>query len=311
MYDNKDAKDKGFSKLTEDAIGFIKHTANEAKFHLDLSEEGELEEIFCSFEKRLAEKSKFNNELTQLLYRVQKSRKLLKKLHGIWKFESEEPREDVLRAIRGEANYGELEAILEKRNQLHCSYNYQEIRNVLLRKRKNEISDKYFKAWLILLCNSLNNNKYGFISNYFDEYSFCDTYNDKILLEMMAVLKDFNYKLSHNNFISYHKREKIQVIYLRHLFFNTSSNSKIFKAYFVDYKKKRFDVRIIDDALFDYKDELMYCDILNQHLDEDGDYIDEDGEYGFEPAELPEEKRLLEMFYGDEWTCDHELNFGD
>ena len=73
--------------------------------------------------------------------------------------------------------------------------------------------------------------------------------------------------------------------------------NKIFKAYFVDYKKKRFDVRIIDDALFDYKDEIMYCDILSHHLDEDGDYIDPNDEYSFEPAELIEETKLMNFFY--------------
>lgn len=304
MYD-KDLEKQSFSALAEDAIYFISYVANEAKIHFDLSEESELEKTFDSFEKRLREKSKFNSELMQLLYKVQKSRKLLKKLHETW--ETGEAQEDVMRAVRGEASYEELEVILKKTNKIGLYYNYQEIREVLLRKKKGEISDEYFKPWLILLANSLSCEKYEFLSNYFDACSFCDNYNDKTLSEMLATLKDFDYKLTHEDFICAHKRDKLQVIYLRHILFNDTLDSKIFQAYFVDYKKKRFDVRIIDDALFDYKDEIMYCDILSHHLDEDGDYIDPNDEYSFEPAELPEEARLHNIFYDEEWTCDHSL----
>ena len=302
---DKDLEKQGFPALAEDAIYFISYVANEAKIHFDLSEENELEKVFDSFEKRLREKSKFNSELMQLLYKVQKSRKLLKKLHETW--ESGEAREDVIRAIRGEASYEELEAILEKTNKIGTYYNYQEIRGVLLRKKKGEFGDEYFKSWLILLANSLSCEKYESLSNYFDACSFYDNYNDKTLSEMLATLKDFDYKLAHEDFIDAHKRDKLQVIYLRHILFNDTLDSKIFKAYFVDYKKKRFDVRIIDDALFDYKDEIMYCDILSHHLDEEGDYIDPNDEYYFEPAELPEEARLHNIFYDEEWTCDHSL----
>ena len=244
----------------------------------------------------------------QLLYKVQKSQKLLKKLHETW--ESGEAREDVIRAIRGEASYEELEAILEKTNKIGTYYNYQEIRGVLLRKKKGEFGDEYFKSWLILLANSLSCEKYEFLANHFDACSFYDNYNDKTISEMLATLKDFDYKLAHKDFIDAHKRDKLQVIYLRHILFNDTLDSKIFKAYFVDYKKKRFDVRIIDDALFDYKDEIMYCDILSHHLDEEGEFLVSEGEdLSVEPAELPEEKQLIELFYKENWICDHNLHF--
>ena len=302
---DKDLEKQGFPALAEDAIYFISYVANEAKIHFDLSEENELEKVFDSFEKRLREKSKFNSELMQLLYKVQKSRKLLKKLHETW--ENGEAQEYLISAVRGEASYEELEAILKKTNKIGTYYNYQEMREVLLRKKKGEIGDEYFKSWLILLANSLSCEKYEFLANHFDACSFYDNYNDKTLSEMLATLKDFDYKLAHEDFIDAHKRDKLQVIYLRHILFNDTLDSKIFKAYFVDYKKKRFDVRIIDDALFDYKDEIMYCDILSHHFDEDGDYIDPNDEYSFEPAELPEEARLHNIFYDEEWTCDHSL----
>ena len=57
MYD-KDLEKQGFSALAEDAIYFISYVANEAKIHLDLSEESELEKTFDSFEKTLARKIK-------------------------------------------------------------------------------------------------------------------------------------------------------------------------------------------------------------------------------------------------------------
>lgn len=308
MYD-KDFKNQSFSELSKDAIDFLKYIVKEAKFHVDLCEMGELENTFYNFENRLKEKAKFNDKLMQLLYKVQRSRKLLRKLHETWENESDKAQKNTIIAVRGEASYEELEAILKKPSKIVWYYNYQEIREVLLRKKRGEIADEYFKSWLILLSNSLNCDKYEFLSGYFDACSFCDKYDEKTLSEILATLKDFDYRLTHEDFIGGHKRDKLKVIYLRHIFFNTSSDSKIFMAYFVDYKKKRYDVRIIDDAIFDYKDELMYCDILSFHLDNEGDYMDSDDEYSFEPAELPEEKQLSEMFYQEGWTCDHELNF--
>jgi len=123
----------------------------------------------------------------------------------------------------------------------------------------------------------------------------------------MAFLKDFDYKLNHKDFMLQHKKDKLKVIYLRHSHFNTTCDSTVYKAYFVDYKKKRVDIRFIDDALFEYDDNLMYCDIWSHHYD-DGEYYDEEGEYYTDAPELfPEEKRLMSIFDDEHWVYQHNL----
>ena len=59
-----------------------------------------------------------------------------------------------------------------------------------------------------------------------DACSFYDEYDNKCVLEMMATLKGFNYKLMHVDFMHRHKREKLKVIYLRFLHFNRSTDSR-------------------------------------------------------------------------------------
>lgn len=305
---------QGFVELEKEGADFINYVIEKSNSPFSLNKQSEFEQILDMLEKHLRIKGKANGDIQLLLYKVLKIKKLLKKLHkclnDIEKNTSEYNEQAINKAICGDVSFEELEEILnEKMLPNGDFYNYNGIRNVLKRKLNGEIDEAFFKSWLILLCRVLNGDKFDFISNYFDACSFYNEYDSKEVFKIMATLKDFNYKLMHNDFMLRHKREKLRVIYLRFLHFNRSADSSIFKAYFVDYKNKKFDIRIIDDALFDYRDDLMYCDLWSKYFDEDGEYIDSDGEYDSEPAELIEEIQLMNLFYDEEWTYDHELNF--
>ena len=305
---------QGFIELEKEGAEFLNYVLKKTNNPFTFSKQTDFEQMLDMLEKHLRIKGKANGDAQLILYKVQKIKKLLNGLHeclnDIEKNANEETVQAVIKAIRGDVSFDELEEVLnEIRLPKGEFYNYNGIRNVLKRKLNGEIEDAFFRNWLILLCRALNDDKYDFISNYFDACSFYDEYDNKDVLRIKATLKDFNYKLIHKDFITHHKREKLKVIYLRFLHYNISTDSRIYKAYYVDYKSKRFDVRIVDDDLFDYSDDVMYCDIWSKYFDEDGDYIDSDGDYDFEPAELLEEKELMEIFYKEKWNYDHELKF--
>jgi hypothetical protein len=124
----------------------------------------------------------------------------------------------------------------------------------------------------------------------------------------MASLKDYNYQLLHKDYMAQHKKEKLKVVYLRFEHCNWTANFSVYKAYFVDYKNKRFDIRFIDDADFDYDDDILYCFI---GYEDEYDSEDEDEVCKEEPKELPEEGRLMSLFYNEKapWKYDHTLSF--
>ena len=308
-----DNKFKSFAELCEDIEAFIKYTAKKANVHFAEDEYSSFEKSLGKLEKQLQKSSRFDASLQHLLYKVLRVKKLLGKLHealediniGL----NGEENQAFSKAIRADVSKEELDALRKKRINLAEYYDYNGIRNVILRKLKGEIDDAFFKSWLSFLGEPLYADQYEYITNYFEACSFCEEYTAKKVLEMLATLKDFNYKLNHPDYIAGHEKEKLKVIYLHFLHFNRSADSVVYKAYFVDYKRKRFDVRIIDDSVFDYRDELLYCDVWTEHFDDEGEYIDPDGEYGPEPAELPEEMRLMELFNKKGWVYDHGLDF--
>lgn len=217
--------------------------------------------------------------------------------------------ENYLKGVNGELPYDEL--LFISQNDAPCGdyYNYESIRNVLLRKLKGEIDDEYFRAWIFVMIEALNDGKHYHLFDFFDGCAWDDTFSSSYVLEILAYLKDFNYRLLNKDFISEHKKEKLKVVYLRFEHCNWTEDSIVYKAYFVDYENKRFDIRFVDDAFFDFNDDIMYCFIFqddNEFLSADEDEIE-----FVEPKELPEEEQLMSYFYNEneKWIYDHNLNF--
>ena len=302
---------RGFITLESEGADFINYISEKASFPFTFSNQSDFEEMLDTLERFLKIQGKSNPDKQMLLYKVLKVKKLLKKLHegltDIEKSLSESELEEISRVVRGDVSLEELEKLEEKEMPRGDFYDYAGIRGVLLRKLNGEINSAFFNSWLSMLCRLLRDEKYDTLTNCFSAYTYGVEPSDKLILEILATLKDFNFKLIHKDYIARHRHEKRKVIYLRFLHYNRSNDSRIFKAYFVDYKAQRFDVRIVDDGVFDYRDDIMYCDIWSNHFDEDGDYMDADGDYEYEPAELPEEEQVMNYLYKDGWVYDHEL----
>ena len=211
-----------------------------------------------------------------------------------------------MKAMNAELSYEELCSIKRSEIPKGRYYNYEKIRSVLLRKLQGEITDAYFQEWLIVACYMLNDSTYHDVSWMFDGWGFQTSFTRKDVLELLAGLKDLDYKIRHKNPIKQHKREKLQVIYLRFEHCNRTLDSSIYKAYFVDYARKRFDIRLIDDAFFEYDDRLLYCGIGDEES-----WEDEEGEIHDPPRTSSEEDLLMGYFFGEseEWVYDHSLTF--
>lgn len=212
-----------------------------------------------------------------------------------------------LKGVNGELDYKELEKIYQQDVPKGKYYNYEKIRSVLLEKLNGKLDDEYIRTWLILVSGALEQEGYYNLAYIFDGFSFCEEFDRKTTLKIMATLKDYDYKLKNKDYINQHKKQALQVIYLRLEHCNWTKDSAVYKAYLVDYKSKRFDIRLIDDGFFEYKDEILFC-----KLDEDVNNKDlEDESVENEPRYTKDENTLLDFFYNEEenWTYDHDLEF--
>ena len=215
--------------------------------------------------------------------------------------------EKYLKAVNGDLTYDELRSICQTEVPKGNYYNYEKIRSVLLRKLNGELTDKYFRDWLIVVAWALYQEEYKYISWVFDGFSFQGTFDKQLVLEIMANLKDYDYKIRYKNFIEQHKKDELQVVYLRFEHCNWTNSSGVYKAYFVDYKNKRFDIRFVDDAFFEYKQNILYCFINEEDPWDDTDDKDVD-EYD---GESWEECELMKDFFNEQekWIYDHTLSF--
>ena len=215
--------------------------------------------------------------------------------------------EKYLKGVNGELTYEELRSICQTDVPKGDYYDYEKIRAVLLRKLNGEIDDEYFHTWLIVVSWALYQEEYRYISWAFDGYSFQDAFDKEFVLGIMAYLKDCDYKIRNKDFIEQQKAEQLKVVYLRFEHCNWTNNSGIYKAYFVDYRNKRFDIRFVDDALFEFDQNVLYCFINESDPWDDTD--DEDGDrYA---RECGEESKLMDYFFNEKegWIYDHTLNF--
>ena len=215
--------------------------------------------------------------------------------------------EKYLKGVNGELTYDELKSICQTEVPQGNYYDYEKIRSVLLRKLNGELTDKYFRTWLVVVCWALYQKEYRYISWTFDGFAFRDTFDKKRVLEIMAKLKDDDYKIRYKNFIEQHKKDELQVVYLRVEHVNRTNESVIYKAYFVDYKNKRFDIRLLDDALFEYDQNICYCFINKADPWDASEYVDDD-QYS---CESWEERKLMNGFFDEKenWIYDHTLKF--
>jgi hypothetical protein len=162
-----------------------------------------------------------------------------------------------LNGINRELDYKELEKIYQQDVPKGKYYNYEKIRSILLEKLNGKLDDKYIITWLILVSKTLNEEGYYYLADILDGFSFCEEFDRKTTLKIMATFKDYDYKLK-NKIILINIKNKPCSLYLRLKYCNWTTDSAVYKAYLVDYKSKRFDIGLIDEGFYILKLFLFY-----------------------------------------------------
>ena len=215
--------------------------------------------------------------------------------------------ESIKKGLGVALSHKELRAIMYKEQREGDYYDYELLRSVLLRAKQGEFSAEYFKDWLIFVGGVLMPyDAYYPLGDTLDAFSFSEKFDERVISELIARLKAFDYKLRHKDYMADHDKEKLRVVYLRNEHCNRTENSIVYKAYFVDYKTRRFDVRLIDDAFYVFHDDVLYCSI-------DAPPVETESEIICDPPYATKEEEILlyDHFFNEEekWTYDHSLDF--
>ena len=198
-------------------------------------------------------------------------------------------KEYYMKALKAEVYKKELDEILSNAydniDRLKYNFYYTDIFiSVCMKRLNDEIDCEYFKTWLILASNLLCfNEKHYDISDSLDAWSFADDYNERICRQIIAEIKDYDIKFKHKNYVNYHKKHKLKVIYLRFELIDYSDDDIVYKCYIVDFANKRYDLRFVDEKTLDFdlnknycfiRDEEHYKDIRGQEGDDNISIID-------------------------------------
>ncbi len=205
-------------------------------------------------------------------------------------------KELILKAISAELEYNEMVDLLHRvqNSDKNIEYNhyYPNIYiDVCKRKMNNEIDDDYFVTWLIIICClMIDNDRYYKLADYIDGCSFDEKFDKKDCQKIIAYIKDYDLKLKNHNYIKYHKKNKMKVIYLRYEFYDSTADQLLYKCYIVDYKNEIYDLRIVDESVIDYDISKNYCFIYDEEYENN---IREQ-----EKQHCEAEEELHNIFYG-------------
>ena len=110
----------------------------------------------------------------------------------------------------GELSAEEMDSILQVKAPSGKYYDYEKIRAVLLRKLRGEISDEYFKNWLIIALYALY-DEFNELAWMFDGVSFESEFSRKDVLSLLSGLKELDYKRRHKHYVRQHKKDREKV----------------------------------------------------------------------------------------------------
>lgn len=178
-------------------------------------------------------------------------------------------------------------------------YDFDLLIDVLHKALNKEMNFEYFIDWCILVANSYNYTKDGYktklgklycdVGYMFDGISFMNEYDRKELLSAIADLKYYNHLI-----IQAKKRKKEpfltndveRILVFDHA--NWNLDSSVYRAIIKDYRHKKWEIRYVDDGVFEF---------------------DENKNYSF--VEDKEFEKIFDEFYNEnsDWKEVHDLKF--
>lgn len=179
-------------------------------------------------------------------------------------------KEQVWKGLRLESSDKEIRDIFQSDDfEEDNYYDFDMLMNVLHKALNKKINFKLFIDWCILVANSYNCTKedyksklgklYCDVGYMFDAVSFMDEYDRKGLLSTIANLKYYNHLIiqaenSKNEPFLTNNIERILVF--DHS--NCNFDSSVYRAIIKDYKHKKWEIRYVDDCLFEFDESKNY-----------------------------------------------------
>ena len=157
-------------------------------------------------------------------------------------------------------------------------YDFDLLMDVLHKALNKEINFEYFIDWCILVANSYNYTKDGYKSKLgklycdvgymFDGVSFMEEYNRKGLLSAIADLKYYNHLI-----IQAKRRKKEpfltndveRILVFDHA--NWNLDSSVYRAIIKDYRHKKWEIRYVDDGVFEFDESKNYSFVNDKEFE--------------------------------------------
>ena len=189
-------------------------------------------------------------------------------------------KQQVWKGLKLELSLEQLEGIFQAEEyEKDYYYDFDLLKQVVEKAIEKQIDFGYFTSWCVLVANCFDyikndNNKlqelYSNIAYYFDGFSFFEEYNQKELLECLANLKYFDYKI---------RKEKKEIVepfitngVERILCFdhcNRNYDSSVYRVILRDYNHKQWQVMFVDGYDFDFDANTNFNIVSEEEFEEE------------------------------------------
>lgn len=172
------------------------------------------------------------------------------------------------KGLRMELSSKELQNIFQQEFEKDKYFDFDLLLNGMYKALNKKIDFKYFLDWCVLVANCLSctnyktkslNNLLENISCFFDGISFSEEWSKKKLFCDIASLKSFNHEFKNkmNKTKNPFETNGVErILTFDHA--NWTSDSSVMRVIVKDNKNKQFDLKYVDDAFFNYDENINY-----------------------------------------------------
>jgi len=198
----------------------------------------------------------------------------------------------IINAVNGSLSYEELDNFVKQNNlevEISLSYgsNKRFLKDEFISVCKNaldgKISKEYFKSWLKFICAFLIDDN-SYLSKVLKDIYLRNEKNlidDKTVRKIIHIFKDYEIRNVGKNYINFHKRHRMKVIYLR--YYAELRGEIRYIAYIIDHENKQYDIKYLDESEIDFS--------LNKNYS----FIKEDERKGYRSIFSEDESSLRDL----------------
>lgn len=184
----------------------------------------------------------------------------------------------VWKGLRMELSGNEMRDIMQQECEKDKYYDFDLMLQGFKKALTKEIDFDYYIHWCILVAHCLNYSRYSSpkinalideIAYFFDGCSFDDDYNKKSLQLNIALLKNFNHEfenLTNKTNLPFETNGVERILLFDHS--NWTLDSRVYRAIIIDNNKRQFELKYVDDAFFEYDENINYTFVDESQFDD-------------------------------------------